>query len=181
MAIQTGMIYYSYKEKFYCLYQGDDSYLTACDNLVALMNPQDLAIQNQNPHDSLIKNQNTLARSQRGNHIQLFKKALIVVSILVAAGLIGAATVLFSPFIAVALIPVLGLSSLGLYEVCKKTEVVSVDNSSHKQLIPSVVPRHIVEDNVRGTSHELKVDQDIVDNQDLNVRSIDNQTPRAKR
>lgn len=121
--IQKGMIYYSYKEKFYCIYQGDDNYLTACDSLIALMNPQGLAIQNQNPHDSLIKNQNTLTRNHRENNIQLFKKALIVVSILVTAGLIGAfiaaATVLFSPFIALALIPVLGISSLGLYKVCK--------------------------------------------------------------
>lgn len=135
--IQTGMIYYYYKEKLYCIYQGDDKHLTACDSLIALMNPQDLAIQNRNPHDSLVKNQNTLTRNHRGNNLQLFKKALIVVSILVTAGLIGAliaaATVLFSPLIALALIPVLGISSLGLYKVCKKAEVVSVNNSLSQQ------------------------------------------------
>lgn len=136
--IQTGMIYYYYKEKFYCIYQGDDNYLKACDSLIALMNPQDLAIQNRNPHDSLVKNQNTLARNHRGNNLQLFKKALIVVSILVTAGLIGAliiaATVFFSPLIGLALIPVLVLSSLGLYKVCKNTQVVSVNNSLSEQL-----------------------------------------------
>ncbi|HEY2566240.1 MAG TPA: hypothetical protein VGH95_00825 [Candidatus Aquirickettsiella sp.] len=132
--IQTGMIYYYYKEKFYCIYQGDDEYLKACDELIESRNQQFLAKQNQNTYDYVIKKENTHARNQRGNNIQLFKKALIVVSILITAGLIIAATVFFSPFIGLALIPVLVLSSLGLYKVCKNMQVVSVNNSLSEQL-----------------------------------------------
>jgi hypothetical protein len=71
------MIYYYYKEKFYCIYQGDDKYLKACDELIESRNQQALAKQNRNTNDYLIKNENTHARNQRGNNIQLFKKALI--------------------------------------------------------------------------------------------------------
>ena len=175
--IQTGMIYYYYKEKFYCIYQGDDNYLKACDSLIALMNPQDLAIQNRNPHDSLVKNQNTLARNHRGNNLQLFKKALIVVSILVTAGLIGAliiaATVFFSPLIGLALIPVLVLSSLGLYKVCKNTQVVSVNNSLSQQppkfkskYLQARVIGNVDVTSPAGPSHDAKADNNPNPNDD---------------
>ena len=175
--IQTGMIYYINNENLYCIYRGDNHYLKAFDKLIALMNPQELAIQNRNPHDSLVKNQNTLTRNHRGNDLQLFKKTLIVVSILVTAGLIGAliaaATVLFSPFIALALIPVLGISSLGLYKVCKKAEVVSVDNSLSQQP-PKFKSKYLharVIGNVdvispAGPSHDAKADNNPNPNDD---------------
>lgn len=175
--IQTGMIYYYYKEKFYCIYRGDNHYLKACDKLIALMNTQEFASQNRNLDGSPVKNQNTLTRNHRENNIQLFKKAVIVVSILVTAGLIGAliaaATVLFSPFIALTLIPVLGISSLGLYKVCKKAEVVSVDNSLSQQrtkfkskYLQARVIGNVHATSPAGPSHDAKADNNPNPNDD---------------
>ena len=133
-----------------------------------MMHPQDLASQNRNLDGSPVKNQNTFAKNLSGNHIQLLKKALIVVSILVTAGLIGAliacAAVFFSPFIALTLIPVLVLSSLGLCKVCKNTQVVSRGNSLSGQL-PKFKSKY-VQDRVSsagapflaGPSHDPKTD-----------------------
>ena len=166
--IKTGMIYYFNEGKFYCIYRGNNHYLKACDRLIAMMHLQDLASQNRNLDGSPVKNQNTFAKNLSGNHIQLLKKALIVVSILVTAGLIGAliacAAVFFSPFIALTLIPVLVLSSLGLCKVCKNTQVVSRGNSLSGQL-PKFKSKY-VQDRVSsagapflaGPSHDPKTD-----------------------
>lgn len=182
--IQTGMMYYYNKGKFYCIYRGDNHYLEACDKLIASMNPQDLASQNRNPHDSLIKNQNTLARNHRENNIQLLKTSVLAITSLVCSGLIAAAAVLVSPFIALALIPVLMLSGIVLYKVCKNTQVVSVSNSLSQQ--PQKFHSKYMQDRVissagagpfpAGPSRDLKVDN----NPNLNDDRTTTASPKAR-
>lgn len=142
--IQTGMIYYLYNKKLYCIYQGDDRYLKARDKLIETMNQQVLARQHRNTNDSSIKNQNTHARNQRGTHIRFLKKFLVVLAIAsLIAGLSVAGAFFLSPFIGIALIPVLMISSIALYKVCRKAEIVSEINVSQNAQAITVNPRSI--------------------------------------